>query len=369
MNPRILYDFKTGYPNLELVPRQRLHDLAALILERGHSLQYAGDLAGTMRAREQIAALIAHLYDRPVNALEVMVTTGALHSIDVTCRALTMPGDVVLVESPTFYFGVNILQMSRVEVVGVPMRETGIDLDALEAACQTYAGRVKVVYTIPSFHNPTGITATVENRQGLVQLAQRYGFTILEDATYQPLSFGAPPPPIVRAFDDGDCTVTVASVSKLLMPALRVGWIYASPAKVKVLTGFKGDGGTSMFNTEIAASFIEAGDFPAQIAAARAFYARRHHLMIAALDRHAPEWLEWSAPDGGYFIWARLPDGKSAAALHRAAVEQGIDFFRGSASYADGQDDAHVRLCFAYEQEALIEPGIAALCALMRNLP
>lgn len=363
----VLYDFKTGYPDLSLIPRERIDQFMHAIMLHSDALQYAGELPGTMRARTQIARLVAELYGMPTSVEEVIVTTGALSSADTTCRALTQPGDVVIVESPTFFFAVTIFQMSRVQVVGVPIRSDGIDLEALERTLKEYGSRVKLFYAIPAFHNPTGICYSVENRKALLALAERHNFTILEDVTYQPLYYGAAPPPIIRSFDTSGRVVTIASVSKLVMPALRVGWVYAAPPMIATIQRFKGDGGTSMFNTEVVSAYIESGEFGAQIEAARRFYARKHDVMAAAMDRHMPDWLNWSAPGGGYFIWASVPDGMSAASVIQAAQAHGIEIFPGAASYADVKDDSHLRLCFAYLPEPMIEAGIAAFGKVLQG--
>ena len=363
-----LIDLKTGYPHLSLMPREQLQQLMIDVLQSGRGFQYAGDTQGGLHTREQIAQFLTQLYSQSVDASDLIVTTGALGSIDITCRALTLPGDVVLVESPTFYYACTIIQMSHVQIIGVPMTPNGIDLNELEAMCQRYGSRVKVVYTISAFHNPTGINTSVETRHGLIALAQKYHFTILEDATYQPLYFKTPPPPIIQSLDESEHVVTVGSVSKLLMPAIRVGWIYTSPQRINRLKHYKGDGGTSLFNSEVVAAYLESGEFDAQIEHARALYAQKHDVMVQALQRHAPDWFSWRAPHGGYFIWGELPQGKSSARLHQLATENGVDFFVGAASYADGNDDSHLRLCFAYVGESEIARGIEILSECLRKL-
>lgn len=366
----ILYDLKTGYPDTSIVPRERLAALTTETIASGRGLQYAGEVMGAPHARAQIARLITDLYavSSPVDMEEVMVTTGALHSIDIVCRALTSPGDIVIAESPTFFYGVTTLKMSRVQVIGVPMTPTGLDTDAVEAVIQQYGDRVKLVYTIPAYHNPTGICMSVETRRRLLELAQRYGFTILEDATYQPLYYGEPPPPILKQFDDSGCVVTVASVSKILMPALRVGWIYATPDKMPAFLNAKGDGGTSLFTSDVVSAYIDSGEFPAQIERVRRFTAPRYEAMVTALDQFAPSWLKWDAPGGGYFVWGEVPPEVSIRRLHAAALRRGVDFFPGAASYADGQDDSHMRLCFAYVEADQLRGGVALLSEIMREM-
>ncbi len=329
----IAYDFKTGYPPADLIPRERLSAITARIIESGRGWQYGGDLQGKLPIREQVAHFLSDLSGVPVLPDQLMITNGALAGIDIACRTFTQPGDVVVVENPTFYYIVGQMKMSHVEVVGVPLASDGIDLTALAALADQYGERLKLVYSIPSFHNPTGINAT--NRAALAQLAAARDFIVLEDATYQPLYYGAPPPPLLKTYDTSGHVVTVASVSKVLMPSLRFGWLWAQPDQVRAFKQFKGDGAPSTFTAEIVADCIASGMFADQVEQARALYARKHERMVAALDRHAPPWLDWTAPGGGYFIWATLPEPLTAAQVLPLARERGVDLFRGSDCYVN----------------------------------
>ena len=240
----ILYDLKLGYPDMQVAPRQRIAEITAEVLNAGRGWQYGGDLQGILPYREQIARFLTDASGVPVTPGELMGTSGALSAIDIVCRSLTRPGDVVLVEDPTFFFVVQVLRMSRVEVVGVPLCDEGIDLEALEGLAQRYGERLKLVYTIPSFQNPTGITAT--NRDALVRVAERHNFTLLEDATYQQLYYDVPPPPYLKLSDTSGHVVTVGSMSKLMMPSLRMGWIWALPEQIEAFKKFKDDAGSTL---------------------------------------------------------------------------------------------------------------------------
>ena len=359
----IVYDFKTGYPPVDLIPRERLSAITARIIESGRGWQYGGDLQGKLPYRQQVARFLSDLYGVGVTPDQLLITPGALAGIDIACRAFTRPGDVVVVENPTFYYVVGLLKMSHIEVVGVPLTPDGIDLEALAALADQYGERLRLVYSIPSFHNPTGINAT--NRAALARLAAERDFVVLEDATYQPLYYGAPPPPLLKTYDTSGHVVTVASVSKVLMPSLRFGWLWAQPDQMQAFKQFKGDGAPSTFTAEIVADFIASGFFAEQVDQARALYARKHERMVAALDRYAPAWLDWSAPEGGYFIWATLPEPLTAAQLLPLAHERGVALFRGSDCYVNPPHDRSLRLCFAMIDDDLIEPGIVELCAAL----
>ncbi len=357
----ILYDLKTGYPGIDLVPRERLSALAAEVLGSGRGWQYGGDLLGILAIREQIARFLSEVSGVPVAPDEVMMTNGAIAATDLICRALTQPGDVVVAEDPTFYFIVNVLRMSHVEVVGVPLCAEGIDLDALESLCDRYGERLRVVYAIPSFQNPTGITATHENRAALAALAQRRNFIVIEDSTYQLLYYDAPPPPYLKTYDTSGHVITVGSMSKLVMPALRLGWIWAQREQLQTLKRFKDDAGSALI-AEMVADYIRSGEFAGQVAYARQLYAGKYARMVAALDRHAPDWLDWSAPGGGFFVWARLPEPLTAARLESFAQERGVKFFAGKNCYVNPPDDQALRLCFAMLEDDKLEEATARLC-------
>ena len=359
-----VYDLKTGYPDINLVPRQRISEITAEVMRSGRGWQYGGDLQGTLATREPIAQFVSEASGVPVTTDEVMITGGALTAIDILCRSLTQPGDVVVVEDPTFYFVAQVIRMNHVEVVSVPLTADGIDLDALAALCDRYGERLKVVYAIPSFQNPTGLTAT--NRAALADLARRRNFTVIEDSTYQLLYFDAPPPPYLKNYDESGHVITVGSMSKLLMPSLRSGWIWAQPHQIQEFKKFKDDAGSTL-TAEIVGDFIRSGELTGQIEHARNLYASRHHVMVAALDRYAPSWLDWSAPGGGFFIWATLPEGLTVAQVEPLAAARDVAFMAGRNCYIDPHDDRHLRLCFAKMEDDVLVEGIARLSEVLNE--
>lgn len=358
-NMTILYDLKLGYPDMQAAPLKRIGEISAEVLHSGRGWQYGGDLQGILPYREQIARFLTEASGIPVATNELMGTGGALSAVDIVCRALTRPGDVVLVEDPTFFFVVQVLRMTHVDVVGVPLGSDGIDLDALAGLADRYGERLKLVYTIPSFHNPTGLTAT--NRDAVVRLARERNFTLLEDATYQQLWYSEPPPPYLKLSDQSGHVVTVGSMSKLIMPALRMGWIWAKPEQIEAFKMFKDDAGSAL-TSEIVADYMRSGEFGEQVEFARRFYKRKHDKAAAVLDRYAPDWLDWSAPGGGFFIWGRLPEGLTATQLKPFAAERGVSFMAGRDSYVAAPDDQTIRLCFAMIDEGALEQGLVRLC-------
>ncbi len=356
----IQYNLKAGYPTGTLVPRERLAEITAEVLRSGRGWQYGGDLMGSLALREQLSVFLSQRSGAAITPKELMITSGALTAIDILCRALTRPGDVIAVEDPTFFFVVQVLRMSHVEIVGVPLCSEGIDLDGLQALVDRCAKRLRLVYAIPSFQNPTGVTATAANRAALAEMARQNDFYVVEDSTYQMLYFDAPPPPYLKTYDDSGHVVTVGSMSKLIMPALRSGWIWAQPEQIQRFQDWKDDAGSAL-TSEIVADMIRSGEFAAQVEYARQLYADKHAHVVAALDRYAPDWLDWTAPGGGFFIWAKLPPGLTAAMVEPFAHERGVSFMPGRSCYVQSPTDQYMRLCFAMLDDEPLEQGIARL--------
>ncbi len=362
----IQYNLKAGYPNGQLVPRQRLIEVTAEVLSAGRGWQYGGDLMGSRVLREQLAGFLSARSGAAITSNELMLSSGALTAIDILCRALTNPGDVIVVEDPTFYFVAQVLRMSHIEIVGVPLCDEGIDLDAMQKLVDQYGQRLRLLYAIPSFQNPTGITASAANRAALAEMARRNDFYVIEDSTYQMLYYEAAPPPYLKTYDDSGHIITVGSMSKLIMPALRSGWIWATPEQNQKFADWKDDAGSAL-TSEIVAAMIRTGEFDGQVEHARQLYAHKHDHVVAILDRHAPDWLDWSAPGGGFFIWARLPDGLTASMVEPLARARGVSFMPGRDCYVAPPDDQSMRLCFAMLDDAPLEQGLMLLCEALKE--
>ncbi len=356
------YDFRTGYPDLSIIPASLTEGLAPHILTTAAGQQYSGDLQGVLETRVEVARFLSENGSTTVTADELMIITGALTGIDVICRTFTQPGDIVLVEDPTFFFAIEILKMSRVQVLGVPVRADGIDLDYLETLLKKHGDKIRLLYAIPSFQNPTGTCLALDKRQALIKLAQQYNFIIADDTTYQNLYFAQQPPPILKALDpDSGHNIAIGSFSKLLMPSLRQGWIWATREQIKALTRFKADGGTSRLSSEIVRQYLQSGEMDAQIKKVRAFYGRKCQLMGDALAEYLPDAVQWTVPDGGFFIWLTLPDGLTAPELRREALKQGVDFLPGRECSVDLSGEHTLRLCFSMLPEAMLPEGIERL--------
>ena len=370
LTPPIQYDLKTGFPDLNLIPRGQLSEIMMDLLQRDAPVQYAADSVGEPYAEEQIAAWLSGQTGQSVTRNNLQLTTGAIPTIDQTCRYLTKPGDIVLVEDPTFYYIISKFELYHVDVMGIPMQPDGVDLDALEALCQQHGDRISMFYAIPSYHNPTGYCYSEEKRRALVELAERYDFTVVEDTTYQLLHYGdQPPPPMIRTLaPESDHVIAVGSFSKLVMPALRFGWLWATPAQIDGLLRAK-TAVMSAFSAHVIAEMIASNTLDDQITHARTLYGDKYRLAMQALDDHAPDGFQYVRPEGGYFIWGALPEGVRAGDVLATAQQHGIDFMQGKLAFADeNAPDRTLRLCFAMQPDDIVRDGITALCEVLREV-
>ncbi len=364
------YDLKTGYPPTEIIPRAVLADVAAQVFQKDAALQYADSQNGDPWTRRQIAAWLTANTTATVTAADLHLTAGAIPGIDLACRYVTKPGDVILVENPTFYYITQKMATHHVDVVGVPLDAEGVDLGALAKACDLYGDRVTMFYAIPSFHNPTGLTYPAERRKALVNMARERNFTIVEDATYQVMYFGNPPPPMLREYDtDSGHVITIGSFSKLLMPSIRIGWMWLTPAQAEAIKVPSSDD-ASTFMSQVVGEMLASGELDLHMESVEGFYGAKHDRVVAALQAYAPDWLTWTAPNGGYFIWLALPASIAATDVLEAANARGVDFMLGRLAFVNGAaPDRYIRLCFARERDEILSRGIEILCDVLKTMP
>lgn len=368
-NNEIVYDLRTGYPDTQaLVPHEKLAQITQELLLSDRASQYGGDLLGIIQVRQAVAQHVTQYTGDTVTPDDLLISNGAIHGIDLFCRTVTEPGDIILMESPTFFFMFNVFRKSHIEIVTVPMTPTGIDLTALEDVLKQHGKRVKMLYTIASYHNPTGLTMTADHRQALVELAHRYDFKIIEDATYQWLYYNDSPPPLLRHYDpDGSHVSTAGTFSKVVMPSLRQGWIWSTPEMGKAMSVGKGDASTSRLTSLVITEFIQRGFIDSQIEHARTVYGSRCNALCDTLEACLPDWVQWTRPEGGYFVWLELPENLTSADVRTLANNRQTDFLPGDIMFWGGAPDRYLRLCFALLDEKHLTRGAEILSESIRQ--
>lgn len=338
--------------------------LQQVVAERGAALFDYGATQGEEPVRQQLARW---LLDRNVVATpeQIVVVGGAQQGIDVALRALTEPGDTILVEEPTYLGMVERMQMQGLRLVAVPIDEHGIRPEALETAVAMHQPRL--LYTIPTFHNPTGVSMSEQRREAVLDLARRNELPILEDDIYGHLSYDDPAPSPLAASDTSGLVVYLSSFSKVLMPGLRFGLLVARPPLLDALVGIKrlADLHSPQLIQHAMAAYLERGQFAAHIRETRTLYLKRRDAMIASLRRHFPPGARFNVPAGGLCVWVELPAGVRSAELYHDAIAQGVVFAPGAAFFPERPAKDFVRLSFAALAPDTIERGIAVLGGLL----
>ena len=366
-----IISFAGGFPDSAMfdVEGIRAASNAALSEEPGAALQY-GATEGYNPLREQLAAFMTSKGAKEVAADNLIVTTGSQQALDLLGKCLVDPGSKAIVEGPTFLATIQCFRLYGADLVSAPIDGDGVQVDELEKLIQQH--KPKFVYLIPTFGNPSGAMLSLERRKRVLELAVKYQTLIVEDDPYGDLYFDAPPPPSLLALSEQvpgsrDWLVHCGSLSKVLSPGLRVGWMVAPPellAKAVMCKQFS-DAHTSTFAQATAAQYLAAGRMPATLARVRQVYGARAQAMGDALRSDLGDAIEFVQPQGGLFVWARLTGagGKvsDGNAFAKKAIEQGVAFVPGAPFYCANPDVRTLRLSFATADEARIREGIVRL--------
>jgi 2-aminoadipate transaminase len=325
------------------------------------TLQY-GLAEGSPRLRAAIVERMAAI-DVPAEPREIIVTTGATQALDLLCNALLDPGDIVLVERPTYVMPLQRFALAQARLVSVPGDGDGLDPLALEAAVVEH--RPKAIYTIPTFQNPGGTTLTAERRAAVAQIAERHGVWVIEDEPYRELRYGPEPPAAPIAHHSRECVIYIGTLAKTVAPGLRIGWVVAPAEVAERLIPVKQamDFNTSTIDQAAAAIYLERVDWVQRTAELRAVYAAPMGAMLDQLDDVLPAGSTFTRPQGGVFVWVELPDGWSTAALLERAVEHGIFFMPGAVFLADVPDDRALRLSISNHTPNTVAEGLERLAA------
>ena len=372
-----IISFAGGFPDSALfdVEGIRAASERALQHDPAAALQY-GATEGYQPLREQLAALMAGKGVQGLAPDQLIVTTGSQQALDLIGKTLISPGDKVIVEGPTFLATIQCFRLYGAELISAPIDADGVDVQRLEALIAEH--RPKFVYLVPTFGNPSGALLSLERRRRVLELALRTQTLIVEDDPYGDLYFDAAPPPSLLALSaelpgSRDCLVHCGSLSKVLSPGLRIGWLVATPellAKAVMCKQFS-DAHTSTFAQATAAQYLQGGRLGATLEWVRQVYAERAQAMGAALRSELGAAIDFVPPQGGLFIWARLTgQGRASgagavpadgAALAQRAIAQGVAFVPGQPFYASQPDPATLRLSFATVGLERIREGVARL--------
>jgi DNA-binding transcriptional MocR family regulator len=357
-----------GMPYLAALPLDIVgNSLAKLVAERGTvALQY-GSGQGDPELRERILDVMAP--NRVVaHPDDVVVTTGSQQALDLVTRIFVDPGDVVVAEAPSYVGALGVFRSYQADVVHVPMDADGLIPESLTQTLTDLkrAGRrVKLLYTVPNHHNPAGVTLSAARRPQIVEIARRFGVLILEDDPYGLLGFDGDPIPALHSHDP-EGVIYLGSFSKTFAPGFRVGWAVAPHAirEKLVLASEASILCPSAFSQLAVCTYLQDHDWKHQVGVFRDLYRERRDATLSALNDMLPR-ATWTVPNGGFYVWVRLPGGLDAKAMLPRAITQRVAYVPGTAFYADGQGRDHLRLSYCYPTPARIREGVRRLASVV----
>jgi len=372
-----IISFAGGFPDSAMFDVEGIRQASQQVLanEPGPALQY-GATEGYPALREQLSQFMAGKGVSGLSPDGLIVTTGSQQALDLIGKTMLDPQDTVIVEAPTFLATIQCFRLYGPRVIGAPIDAHGVDVDALEALVVQH--KPKLIYLVPTFGNPSGAMLSLERRLRILELAVRHRVLVVEDDPYGDLYFGDPPPPSLLALSERvpgsrDWLAHCGSLSKVLSPGLRVGWLIASNEMLARATMCKqfSDAHTSTFAQATAAQYLKSGRMPATLDQVRRVYAQRAQAMGEALRRELGDAVRFTQPQGGLFFWAYLTGAGGAPSdgqvLAKLAIDKGVAFVPGAPFYADHPDLSSLRLSFATADEAKIGEGMGRLGQAVRE--
>jgi len=363
--------FAGGLPTPDSFLLEELEALHAEVLRKeGRRALGYGPTAGITSLREELALWMTRR-GRSSDVDEILVTTGGIAALDLVAKAFLDPGDSVVVGAPSYLAALHVLRSYEARLISVPVDAEGMDPDALAAALREADPAPKLIYLVPAFQNPTGVTLGAARRHRVLALAREYGLWVIEDGAYQELRFEGVAPALLCALDP-DHTIHINTLSKIMSPSLRLGWIAAPRECLDILALCKQgqDQCSQTLGQLVAREFFASRLVERQIAEASELYRRRRDVTLARLAAEMPDGTRWTRPEGGFYTWVSLPgDLDTEALLPRAVEEHHVAYVAGNAFYADrNRGRQQLRLAYSFLSEQDIASGIARLGALFATL-
>ena len=362
-----IYSFAGGYPSADTFPVDEIGRVMNGVIGRygGKAFQY-GSTQGVTELREALS----DRYEVPLERIQI--TSSSQQGIDVCTRILADPGDVILTSNPTYLGALQSFRSYRADVVGV-RHEADLSafesayIGAIEKACS--GGRkLKFLYIVPDFQNPSGETLTLEERMILAYLAEEYNFLIVEDCPYRELRYEGESLPTIYSMAP-DRVLHLGSFSKIFAPGFRLGWIFADPALLDRIYVCKQslDLCPPVFDQYVAAEFMSSGKLDANLAKSVRMYKGKRDLMLSLLEKYMPSGASWTRPEGGLFIYLSLPAEFDAVAFYEKSLAEGVAYVAGNFFCTDGRGHNTMRLNFSFMSEEKIKAGIPLLCKLIKE--
>lgn len=360
-DPKVM-SFAGGLPAPELFPVEQVKAAADKVLtEKGPAALQYGSSQGIPELRQVILKRLA-IEGIQTDIDHVMVSTGSQQSIDLTGKMFLDEGDTVIVEDPTYLTAVDVFRTYGAHFVGVAMDEEGMRMDALEEALKNNPN-TRLIYTVPTFQNPTGRTMTLARRKKLVALAEKYDVLVLEDNPYGAIRWAGENLPSLKSLDQSDHVIYMGTLSKIFAPGLRLGWVVAAPKLIKKYTMMKqsADLHTDSLAQYIAAEYFADNDINEHIAAITDLYHQREQIMVNAIDKYFPQEVKHSNPEGGMFLWVMVPGVADSQKLFDAALKKNVAIVPGDPFFGNETIPGTFRMNYSNTPENKIENGVKLL--------
>ena len=367
-NPEII-SFAGGFPAPELFPIEEMKTVCNEVLEEqgDKALQYSST-EGFLLLRQVISEKMKGL-GISASPDDIVVTSGSQQCLDLTGKIFLDEGDTVICESPTYLAAISAFQAYLPKFVDVSMDEDGMRMDMLEQALIENP-EAKFIYTIPDFQNPTGKTMSLERRKKIIELANRFDVFIVEDNPYGAIRFEGMELPSIKHFDTEGRVIYISTFSKTLTPGLRLGWVCANPEVLRKFVIFKqgADLNTNSFAQLQAVKYMELFDLQSHVRRIKEVYKERKYAMLKALDEYMPEYVKYTNPEGGLFIWAELPGDINARDVLAKSIENKVAFVPGGSFYPNGGHENTMRLNFSNMPKDRIVEGVKRLAEVLRDI-
>jgi 2-aminoadipate transaminase len=364
--------FAGGLPDASLFPIQAITDITAGVLrDRGYmALQY-GPTDGEESLKREIVAYAAE-HGEQVAMESICVTSGSQQGIDLVSTLFIDPGSPVIMELPSYLGGIQAARRYGAEMHGVRMDEDGIVIEELEACIaglEKEGRKPRFIYVIPDFQNPSGITMSLARRKRLIEIARSKRIPIVEDSPYREIVFKGDRLPSLWMLSGGEGVLTLKTISKIVCPGMRLGWMYGEIELVEKVVGIKQsvDACTASFTQLILAEYLRSGGMAGSLRRAIEVYRPKVEAMLESLEATFPEGVWWSRPNGGMFLWVVLPDGMDARQVFMEAIEKKVAFIIGQPFHCDGSGTNTLRLNYSFPSIGQIREGVGRLAGVIRS--
>jgi DNA-binding transcriptional MocR family regulator len=367
--PPEMLDFGVGQPSPALLPLDLMREAVVNRLSRNDvSFLAYGTEQGDGYFRRALAQFLVEQYKMKLNLEDLFITTGASQALDLISTLFTRPGDTIFVEEPSYFLALRIFADHGLNIISIPLDDEGLIIEAVEEKLSQHSPIF--LYTIPTFHNPSGVTLSAARRKQLVELSQKYNFLIIADEVYHLLAYtAAPPPPLASCVETGS-VLSLGSFSKIMAPGLRLGWIQAGQELMDRLIGcglLESGGGLNPFTSAAACSAIELGLQDRQLTILKDVYRQRKVTLSNALTKHLPAAFHFTEPEGGFFIWLGFPNGIDTQIMLAKARRNNVGYLPGAKFSSRQGLKNYARLSFSYFDIPDLEEGVRRLARVIKE--